>query len=424
MFCMNCGQQLPDGAKFCFKCGTPLGAVSPSESTNHDVQSPMGPADHEYASMESLTDTALLETVNTSPFVPLKTKSQESLNSNPFVPLGQTSSNPAPTFVPAMCPNCNAHMKVDPSSKVARCESCGTECLVNDAIKTLTVNGNVMVGNATINVSGTNTESLLQRAELLLSEGDFIGAAQKCDSVLDFEPTNGRAYYYLLMSSLNCRRASELANQQNPFDGNPYYLKAMQYGDNDIRNDLQTYNNIILTKLSTKLSSLSKGENVLFGNFNGQALHWKVLTVENGMALIISSNILQLMPYHISDSKITWENSSIRNWLNSIFYESSFAPAEKAKIVLSTNFNNSKMNFFTNGGNSTNDFVFLLSLAEVKRYLFLPSSRSLGQWWWLRTPGLYQNWALAVNGDGKLSSDGHPVHRVGGIRPALWIKVN
>ena len=27
MFCMNCGKVLPDGAKFCMYCGTPLGAA-------------------------------------------------------------------------------------------------------------------------------------------------------------------------------------------------------------------------------------------------------------------------------------------------------------------------------------------------------------------------------------------------------------
>ena len=27
MFCMNCGKALPDGAKFCMYCGTPLGAA-------------------------------------------------------------------------------------------------------------------------------------------------------------------------------------------------------------------------------------------------------------------------------------------------------------------------------------------------------------------------------------------------------------
>ena len=28
MFCMNCGKALPDGAKFCMYCGTPLGAAA------------------------------------------------------------------------------------------------------------------------------------------------------------------------------------------------------------------------------------------------------------------------------------------------------------------------------------------------------------------------------------------------------------
>lgn len=32
MFCMNCGQQLPDGAKFCKNCGKPQGAVSPTKT--------------------------------------------------------------------------------------------------------------------------------------------------------------------------------------------------------------------------------------------------------------------------------------------------------------------------------------------------------------------------------------------------------
>ena len=154
MFCMNCGQQLPDGAKFCLNCGTPQGAVSPTGTTQS-------------------------ETINLDGMH---------------------------TFVPAMCPNCNAHMKVDTTSNVARCDTCGTECLVQDAIKTLTVRGNIQVGNATINVSGTNTDGLLQRVEIMLGDGDFDGAMSKCDTILDSDPTNGRVYFFMLMSDLGCRR--------------------------------------------------------------------------------------------------------------------------------------------------------------------------------------------------------------------------
>lgn len=33
-FCMNCGQQLPDGAKFCSNCGTPIGVAENSKRTS------------------------------------------------------------------------------------------------------------------------------------------------------------------------------------------------------------------------------------------------------------------------------------------------------------------------------------------------------------------------------------------------------
>lgn len=36
-FCMNCGQQLPDGAKFCANCGTATGTVKPEETQRKTV---------------------------------------------------------------------------------------------------------------------------------------------------------------------------------------------------------------------------------------------------------------------------------------------------------------------------------------------------------------------------------------------------
>ena len=186
MFCMNCGQELPDGAKFCMKCGTPQGAVSP-------------------------TETPQAETINL---------------------------DGAHTFVPAMCPNCNAHMKVDSSLKIAHCDSCGTECLVQDAIKALSVNGNVSVGKASIsvegadtvniNAGGTNIDALLKRIEIMLADGDFSGAMSKCDTILDSDPTNGKVYLFMLLTDLKCRTRMELS-QQPSFENNPYwYFRNIQ----------------------------------------------------------------------------------------------------------------------------------------------------------------------------------------------------
>ena len=69
------------------------------------------------------------------------------------------------------------------------------------------------------------------------------------------------------------------------------------------------------------------------------------------------------------------------------------------------------------------DQVFVLSLSEVKRFLPYASSRSVGQWWWLRSPGCYQNFVMAVNGDGKINTDGYIPDKNGGVRPAMWISL-
>ena len=47
------------------------------------------------------------------------------------------------------------------------------------------------------------------------------------------------------MSQLGCRTKNDLIAQKEPFDGNKYYLKAMQYGDPELKNELQGYINAI-----------------------------------------------------------------------------------------------------------------------------------------------------------------------------------
>lgn len=107
MFCMYCGQTLPDGARFCKFCGTPQDAVAPVGTAN------IGTPTAEPAALPTIT---------------------------------QSINNAAKqVLVPAMCPNCNASLNVDPSYKIARCGACGTECLIQDAINRLNVSGSVNV---------------------------------------------------------------------------------------------------------------------------------------------------------------------------------------------------------------------------------------------------------------------------------------
>lgn len=374
MFCMNCGQQLPDGAKYCLQCGTPQGAVSPTRTTQ-------------------------AETINLDGMH---------------------------TFVPALCPNCSAHMKVDSSAKVAHCDSCGTECLVQDAIKALTVRGNVQVGSATINVSGTNTDGLLQRVEIMLGDGDFLGAMSKCDTILDSDPTNGKVYFYMLMSNLNCRNRNDLASQTRPFDGNQYYIKAMQYGDPELKNELQGYTNRMYAKYYANLKNSTVGAEIRFGHYsNGQSVIWKILRIQNNMLFIISSDNICNLPYHQPGGSITWADCTLRKWLNNEFIQGWFAPGEQARILpyKLNNDNNPKYN--TPGGVPTTDKVFLLSINEANQLFANNQARANGSWWWLRSPGDVPDYVAGVGSGGGVSTHGVDVYdRSGGVRPALWLNLN
>lgn len=376
MFCMNCGQTLPDGAKFCMSCGTPQGAVSPTVSTGS-------------------------ETLNL---------------------------NGSHTFVPAMCPNCNAHMKVDSSSKIARCDACGTECLVQDAIKALNVRGNVQVGNATINVNGTNTESLLKRVEILLADGDFDGAMTKCDTILDSDPTNGKAYFFMLMSDLGCRNINELANLTTPFDQNQYYVKAIQFGDESVKAKLIDCADAIKNskeEIRERLSKIEAGDEIFFGTNNGQKIWWDVLIVYDHMALIISNDCICYKPYHQFDRDITWSDCTLRQWLNNEFINGFLTHAEKTKIQPIGLNNDDNIEFNTSGGIATNDQVFLLSIHEAKILFANDQARASGSMWWLRSPGSSSNCAAYVLNDGEVFTCGLNVadKRVG-VRPAMWLNLD
>lgn len=375
MFCMNCGQSLPDGAKFCLNCGTPQGAVSPTGNA----------------------------------------------------PSGTINLDGNRTFVPAMCPNCNAHMNVDSSSKIARCDACGTECLVQDAIKTLNVKGNIQVGNATINVNGTNTDSLLQRVEMMLADGDFSGAMQKCDTILDTDPTNGRAFFFMLMCNLSCRNRRDLAEQSKIYDGNPYYIKAMKFGDEELRTELQSYLNSTIEKMKAK--PFTPGSTICYGTHNGESLYWRVLKVTDGTALVISNNTIANMPYHNTGRTTTWMQCSLRKWLNDVFVNEYFSSQEKESIVSTTISNKVNPDFKKSltCGNTT-DKVFLLSIFEARTLFPNDERRSVGSGWWLRTTGCDSSHAACVNQFGNVDTQGLQINGIEsgggfGVRPAMWIKI-
>jgi hypothetical protein len=203
------------------------------------------------------------------------------------------------------------------------------------------------------------------------------------------------------------------------------------------------------------------GDTVVFGIYR-----WRVLAVEGGKALILSDRVISDNTlYHKSDTGITWADCDLRAYLNGDFYNR-FNPMDKARIVLTRNSNknnqwyyaealelNQGADFFMpppEGGADTDDYIFLLSLEEVVKYLGdsgqlanRPSkdvSRIDDQYnearigrrvssedtraWWLRSPGSIGIAAAFVDSNGTIIVGGLGVdYGQNSVRPAMWVSL-
>jgi len=154
---------------------------------------------------------------------------------------------------------------------------------------------------------------------------------------------------------------------------------------------------------------------------------WRVLTVKDSTALLVAEEIVKKTEYNNSHASTTWENCSLRLYLNNEFYNE-FGVKEKALIVSSRILNLSNIDYETAGGNATNDNVFLLSIAEANRYFTDDADRvanynGSADWWWLRSPGGDNQYAAGVEGRGKIGIGGNRLDSIHGVRPALYIKL-
>jgi hypothetical protein len=175
---------------------------------------------------------------------------------------------------------------------------------------------------------------------------------------------------------------------------------------------------------STPFASASVGDVIQFGAFD-----WRVLEIQDDKALIISEDIIEHRPYHVNVGDITWEHSTIRQYLNGEFYNS-FSSAEQERIVETTIINNDNPIHGTAGGNDTTDNIFLLSIDEAEMYFPNDTSRIAlnadgeASWWWLRSPGFSSISAADVIDYGDVNVGGNFVDiDNGGVRPALWLNL-
>ena len=189
----------------------------------------------------------------------------------------------------------------------------------------------------------------------------------------------------------------------------------------------------LLSREKDPLKTASAGDVVTFGTYeqdndetNGQEpVEWIVLDRDDDDLLLMSRMALDSQPYHTVTEEVTWEECSLREWLNSNFLNKAFTEEEQARI------------------DSTGDMVTLLSYEDAVYYLSenddirlcrpTEYTKSLGEAvyvneengcceWWIWTQGERGFLADYVDDEGDYNTYGYPVSVDGlGVRPVIRI---
>ena len=199
------------------------------------------------------------------------------------------------------------------------------------------------------------------------------------------------------------------------------------------------------------------------GGYNTNPIKWRVLSNASGQLFLLSDQNLDVFQYHTEYESVTWETSTMRSWLNGYsaehntggdsgtdytsdnFIGTAFSEKEQGAIADTTVVNDNNPTYGTEGGNTTTDKIFLLSIAEAQNSSYFAddnsriatntayakeqgahtySSTGAGDWW-LRSPGYGDIDAALVDGDGCLYRLGFSVGNIDVcVRPAFNLNLN
>lgn len=219
------------------------------------------------------------------------------------------------------------------------------------------------------------------------------------------------------------------------------------------------------------MSTAKVGDTISFGEYGGESVDWIVLSTNGKKMLLVSDSIIEQKPFNKTKSlDTTWENCSLRSWLNEDFFDTCFSADEQAFIATSTlpgstnpdakqwsGYKSSPYGMTWDA--TTEDKVFILSLEEANEYFtgenkakliatctrtaimdgVYHNNKSNRGMYYLRTPGDGNksggcNRVSMVSYDGDIDSYAQATNENGfnmpgysgsevGVRPAIWVNL-
>ena len=196
--------------------------------------------------------------------------------------------------------------------------------------------------------------------------------------------------------------------------------------------------------------------NIYFGNYwqsvksedatdsNKEPVKWRVLA-NGGNLFVVSDKNLDCVEYNSSAETVTWEECTLRKWLNSKFLDKAFSTQEQGAVLESLVVNEDGAKD-SEAGPDTYDKVYLLSIYEVidpelgfptdwkdkggtrvalnteytksKRAM---TNADMSGAWWLRTPGDAKNAANVFNAGNVFVRGGNVNNFIFAVRPVMNI---
>ena len=150
-------------------------------------------------------------------------------------------------------------------------------------------------------------------------------------------------------------------------EANNKLLKQIEIDENEgdvmklppayIGQDIYEYNNFDDSQITFDV--------IKFGKYKNKPIEWYVLSNENNKKLLISKYIIDVKKFTDKNFLSTWEDCSLREWLNNDFYNEAFSNKEKNKII---DVNIKSLANEEEYDCMTKDKIFLLSYNEYEKF--------------------------------------------------------
>lgn len=205
-------------------------------------------------------------------------------------------------------------------------------------------------------------------------------------------------------------------------------------------------NTVAVEENEVSFEDVSVGDTVYFGSYeqdgdtsNGaEQIEWQVIDEQDGALLLVSEYILSKQPYNSSGEDATWENCSLRTWLNETFLNEAFSESEQDYICTTTVATGTEEKWESVESENTQDKVFILSTDEVagfwedygdRRAVITAAAyeKQGSADYWLRCNTI-NNDARYLDYIGYYTYEGEARSTMAylevGVRPALWVSIN